>query len=116
MRVNGHGHQPTKGSQMIPKHNHIRSKAIRDAARGEDCTICGIQDGTVVFAHLDESWAGKGMRIKADDIAGMFLCVNCHSEYGHARSTIDQWQITRAMYRTWRRLWDRGIIGELKKK
>ena len=110
---------------MIPKHNHIRCKAIRDAARDEDCTICGINDSTTVFAHLDESWAGKGMKIKADDIAGMFLCVNCHVDYGngmyadygndmHADKIGYNWQITRAMYRTWRRLWDRGIIGEIK--
>ena len=98
---------------MIPKHNHIRSKAIRDAARGEDCTICGLNDDTTVFAHLDESWAGKGMRIKADDIAGMFLCLNCHVDYGNSMY-IEDWQITRAMYRTWRRLWERGIIGEIK--
>ena len=100
---------------MIPKHNHIRCKAIRDAANGEDCTICGINDSTTVFAHLDELWAGKGMGIKADDIAGMFLCVNCHEEYGTGNiPTFSQWLITRAMYRTWRRLWERGIIGEIK--
>ena len=101
---------------MIAKHNHIRCKAIRDAARDEDCTICGINDSTTVFSHLDESWAGKGMKIKADDIAGMFLCVNCHAEYGSPSHLlrIEDWQVMRAMYRTWRRLWERGIIGELK--
>ena len=102
---------------MIPKHNHIRCKAIRDAANGEDCTICGSQDGTVTFAHLNDSWAGKGTGIKADDIAGMFLCERHHAIYDGrliSSSPIHDWEITRAMYRTWRRLWERGIIGEIK--
>ena len=102
---------------MIPKHNHIRCKAIRDAANGEDCTLCSENHGNTVFAHLNESWAGKGMKIKASDIAGMFLCFKCHSEYDNPhrnRDNIEDWEIMRAMYRTWKRLWERGIIGELK--
>ena len=98
---------------MISKHNHIRSKAITQAANGESCTVCGVLDGTVVFAHLNESWAGKGMGIKADDLAGMFLCAKCHHEYDNG-DDLSYKAIARAMYRTWRRLWDRGIIGELK--
>lgn len=96
---------------MIQKHNHIRSKAITQAANGEACVICGKNDGTTVFVHLDEQWAGKGMGIKADDIAGFFGCSLCHHIYG---SRMEDWEIARAMYRTWRRLWDLGIIGELK--
>ena len=101
---------------MILKHNHIRCKAIRDAANGEDCTICESQDNTVVFCHLNESWAGKGMRIKACDLAGFFGCLKCHSEYDTPGSALskDHWEIMRAMYRTWKRLWERGIIGEIK--
>lgn len=78
-----------------------------------------LNDGTVVFAHLNESWAGKGIGIKADDLAGAFLCAGCHAEYDrpfNLLGRIEDWEITRAMYRTWRRLWERGIIGELKKK
>ena len=102
---------------MIEKFNHVRSKAITQAASGEACTICGIEDGTTVFAHLNEPWAGKGMGIKADDIAGMFLCERHHGIYDGriiSSSPIHDWEITRAFYRTIRRLWDRGIIGELK--
>ena len=101
---------------MIQKHNHIRSKAITQAANGEECTICERQDNSIVFCHLNESFSGKGMRIKADDIAGFFGCHRCHAEYDTPGSTLSQeyWTIMRAMYRTWRRLWDRGIIGELK--
>lgn len=99
---------------MIPKHNHIRCKAIRDAANGEDCTICGKNNGTTVFAHLNKQWAGKGLGIKADDIAGMFLCAEHHSEYDGRKFAFCEELVTRAMYRTWKRLWERGIIGELK--
>ena len=103
---------------MLPKHNHIRSKAIRDAARGEDCTLCSENHGNTVFAHLNESWAGKGRGIKADDLGGgFFACFNCHQKYDipdRNCSDIEDWEIMRAMYRTWRRLWDRGIIGEIK--
>lgn len=97
------------------KRKPIRSKKIRDAANGESCTICGLPSETVVFCHLNESWAGKGMKLKADDIAGFFGCQSCHDVYdgrsGH--DTISDYAVLRAMYKTWRRLWDRGIIGEL---
>ena len=98
---------------MIEKFNHIRYKAIRNAANGEGCTLCGKYDDTTVFAHLNESWAGKGTGIKADDLAGMFLCYSCHSDYDNG-FIYDEWMVLRAYYRTIRRLWDRGIIGELK--
>ena len=97
------------------KRKPIRSKKITRAAEGEVCTICGLPSETVVFCHLNESWAGKGMKLKADDIAGFFGCQQCHDVYdgraGH--DTISDYAVLRAMYKTWRRLWDRGIIGEL---
>ena len=97
---------------MISKFKHIRSKAIRNAANGEACTICQKQDGTVVFCHLNESFAGKGMRLKAEDIAGFFGCAGCHKQYDTPGSPIaeDHWVIMRSMYRTWRRLFEKGVI------
>lgn len=97
----------------IEKRKPIRSKAIRNAARGEACTVCGRNDGTTVFCHLNESWAGKGISQKADDIAGFFGCYNCHIGYdGYVEGNykIDWFDIARAMYRTWRRLYELGII------
>ena len=97
---------------MIEKFNHVRSKAIRNAAKDEDCTVCGTNDGTTVFAHFDSLFAGKGMGQKADDLGGFFACYLCHENYGHKQ--VYDWVVLRAYYRTIRRLWDRGIIGELK--
>ena len=97
---------------MIEKFNHVRSKAITQAANGESCTICGVEDGTTVFAHLDEGFAGKGMGQKADDLGGFFACYFCHESY--ARKTVANWMVLRAYYRTIRRLWERGIIGVFK--
>lgn len=97
---------------MLEKRKPIRSKKILAAAKGEACTVCGANNGTTVFCHLNESWAGKGMGQKADDIAGFFGCFDCHSRYDAIGGT----GVTelRAMYRTWRRLWERRIIGEIK--
>lgn len=97
----------------LEKRKPIRSKAITQAANGESCTICGRKDGTTVFCHLNEGWAGKGMGQKADDIAGFFGCSKCHADYdlewpSHSR---DYELVMRAMYRTWRRLWELGIIS-----
>ena len=97
----------------LTKRKPIRSKAIRQAANGESCTVCGVNNGTTVFCHLDEQWAGKGMGQKADDIAGFFGCVECHAQYGGITCSglrINDGIIMRAMYRTWRILIDRGII------
>ena len=104
------------GYALIEKRKPIRSKKILAAANGEACTLCGCEnDGTVVFCHLNVLWAGKGLRQKADDIAGFFGCYECHEAYDRmedAKCGYADWEIMRAMYRTWRRLWERGIIGE----
>lgn len=96
----------------LEKREPIRSKAVREAAEGEDCTICGKYDGTTVFCHLNEGWAGKGMGQKADDF-GFFGCSRCHNNYdgrNGAKAIPETWEILRACYRTWRRLCELGII------
>ena len=100
----------------LTKRIPIRSKAIRNAAKGEPCTVCNRNDGTTVFCHLNEGWAGKGTGQKADDIAGFFGCSRCHDDYDGRRKTYDVTDraVMRAMYRTWRRLIELGII-EVKK-
>jgi len=96
----------------LTKRQAIRSKAIRNAAKGEACTVCNRNDGTTVFCHLNESWAGKATGQKADDIAGFFGCARCHDDYDGRRSVnpVTDWMVMRAMYRTWRRLIELGAI------
>lgn len=96
----------------LTKRKAIRSDAIRKAANGEACTVCGRNDGTTVFCHLNESWAGKGIGRKADDIAGFFGCMDCHQRYDHGTTIPRNYAETlmRAMYRTWVRLIETGII------
>lgn len=61
-----------------PKREYVRSKALREAYRLIPCQACGADDGTVVCAHANESWAGKGMGIKACDSRAASLCYSCH--------------------------------------
>mgnify|MGYP001569519491 CR=1 FL=1 len=98
--------------EMVPRRTPIRSQAILNAASGSACTVCGTTGETVVFAHLNEAFAGKGMSQKADDIAGFFACQRCHDQYdGRTRNEdVDAWVVMRAMYRTWRALIEEGVI------
>ena len=93
------------------KRQPIRSAMVTRAADGESCTVCDARDGTVVFSHLNENFAGKGMGQKADDIAGFFACFRCHEAYERKLKTVTHWMVLRACYRTLRRLWERGIIN-----
>ena len=104
---------------MIPKSQPIRSKKIRDAARGETCTlqipgVCNGNTETTVLAHLpDES---HGMGRKSDDISAAFACSACHDVIdGRVKWELrpvdgGQWYMRRAMTRTLRRLIERGIL------
>lgn len=72
--------QPVSGEVVtVAKATYIRSKALREAYRLIPCQSCGANDGTVVCAHANEGWAGKGMGIKASDENGASLCFTCHS-------------------------------------
>jgi hypothetical protein len=96
----------------------IRSKKITSAARGEDCTlqILGVCNGnpeTVVACHVpDES---HGISLKADDICTVHGCSACHDVLdGRVQcpefSERSDWYIRRALVRTWRALFERGVL------
>jgi len=68
---------------QYPKMNYIRSRKLMSAYRQIPCQICGVNDGTVVGAHSNQSKHGKGRGIKASDIYCASLCHKCHH-------TIDQ--------------------------
>lgn len=66
---------------MYPKREPVRSKKLRDSARGKDCTLripgvcCGDPE-TTVLAHLPHG--GRSMGQKAPDTHAVYACANCH--------------------------------------
>lgn len=66
---------------MLAKRKPIHSKKIRDAARGEQCTlripgVCCHDNDTTVLAHPPV--ANGGMGAKGSDVDGAFACHQCH--------------------------------------
>jgi len=95
----------------------LKSKKIREAARGQECTlhivgVCNYDPSTTVLAHLPDET--KGMAKKADDISACFACSACHDAIdGRVKSEIDEYKdfyYRRAMVRTWRKLIEMGVI------
>ena len=102
---------------MFQKRTPYRNKKILQAARGEECLAqfpgCTGGGEDTCFRHLNESWAGKGTGQKADDIAGFFGCQNCENQYAGLNilnGKPPDWMVLRAMYRTIRRLIDKGVL------
>jgi hypothetical protein len=103
---------------LAQRREPIRSKALREAARGEECTlkIFGVCVGgteTTVLAHLHDETFGRSQ--KADDTSAVFACFGCHNEIdGRTRRTEGEdltWYKLRALQRTVRRLVERGIMS-----
>lgn len=102
---------------MTQRRDPIRSKALRKAARGEECTlkifgVCVGGTDTTVLAHLHDETFGRSQ--KADDCSAVFACFGCHNEIdGRTRKTEGEdltWYKLRALQRTIRRLIERGIL------
>ena len=57
------------------------SQKLRQAARGQACVRCGVEDGTTVLAHYRgprrHSYGG-GLGHKGHDLIGAHLCHACH--------------------------------------
>ena len=63
-------------SQVIPKHNYVRSKALLKAVAGLDCQNC---ESPYMVQAAHTNWGhGKGRGIKADDNMVAALCLKCH--------------------------------------
>lgn len=97
----------------IFKATPIRSKATRNAARGQTCTMrlwcCQGGTETTVFAHSDLSIHGKAMGRKADDLFGCDCCHACHREM-HQRPKEYAEEFHRAMAETLIRRVALGVI------
>lgn len=112
----------TTGTDMQLKQKPIKSKKLRDAARGQACTlqIVGVCCGdwaTTVAAHLPDET--HGIARKSDDLSTCFACDSCHS----CHSIIDgrakwpefeleykHWYLRRAQTRTLRVLHELEIL------
>ncbi len=96
----------------------MNSKALRNSARGQDCTlqiagVCNYNPETTVLAHLpDES---HGMGHKADDISAAFACSSCH-DCIDGRHTVKltgedrEFYLRRGQTRTLRHWVDAGLV------
>jgi hypothetical protein len=58
-------------------------QAIRDSARGEECTVrlsgvCNSDPRTVVWSHYPGHAGDRGMATKSLDLCGCYACSACH--------------------------------------
>ncbi|MBK5943336.1 nuclease domain-containing protein [Halorhodospira halophila] len=66
---------------MLQKTPPVRSKKLRDSARGQQCQlrlpgVCSWDPETVVLAH--PPLGNGGMATKGSDLEGAFCCSACH--------------------------------------
>lgn len=61
--------------------SNYRNRKLTQSAKHESCVSCGADDGTIVWAHSNRHYHGKGTGIKAHDLFGAYLCHKCHTEF-----------------------------------
>lgn len=59
---------------------------ITESAKGQECQVripgvCSGDNSTVVWAHAIGLASGRGVGIKANDLAGAYACQKCHDAY-----------------------------------
>ena len=84
-----------------------RNKKLLELARQIPCTLCEIENGTIVAAHSNQQRDGKGTGIKSADYRIASLCYGCHMELDQGRSYTKSQRLE---------LWEqahRKTIGEL---
>jgi hypothetical protein len=88
----------------------FKSPKLRDSARDETCVNCGIQDGTVVLAHLPMMGIADGGSSKCDDFVSAYLCGRCHHDADHGSKRRDVFWRYQVNVRTLRRMFEKGAI------
>ena len=96
--------------QSFQKPTKIRSKKIRQSARGESCSlritgVCNHNPETVVFAHVN---ANKGIGSKGHDIHGFYSCSSCHALTDTGK--VSDSDILRALMETQLKLVEKELI------
>ena len=88
---------------MIAKDNPVRSKKLRDSARGQECAlripgVCSGDTETTVLCHLP--FGGRGVGIKASDDFAVYGCHRCHSALdGRALPPVSQAELYECVIR-----------------
>lgn len=95
---------------MFNKPIKIRSKKIRQSAKGESCSlripgVCNHNIETVVFAHVN---ANKGIGSKGHDIHGFACCSDCHFHYDSGN--VESSDVLRALMEYQLKLVEKGLI------
>ena len=88
----------------------MKSKKIRDSARGESCSLRASllcqDDETVVACHLNSNFRGTGL--KSPDIFVVYACAACHNLLDSSKvSSKDQ---LRALQETLMKVYHKGLI------
>ena len=91
----------------------IRSKKIRDSARGQDCTlrlvgVCNFNEETTVLAHIGRN---RGMALKCDDTMAVFSCSSCHAKIDGAERSDLALDLLRSLEETQKILFDKGLLN-----
>jgi len=92
----------------------IRSKKIRQSAKGESCTlripgVCNHNPETVVFCHAPSPHKGTGS--KSDDFWGAYGCSDCHRFVDeNVPSHNVRSYFYDAIFETQKRLFEKGLI------
>lgn len=82
---------------LIAKQKPVRSKKLRESARGVRCTlrlpgVCSHDPEKSVLAHPPVG--NGGMSTKGDDSAGAVCCSDCHQVIdGHVRSSLSREEV-----------------------
>ncbi len=97
----------------------MKSKAITQSAKGEQCTfniagVCNYDPATVVFCHLPFLKSGVGQ--KASDLCGAYGCSACHDAVDDRVPSFEfkddpNYYMARALVRTLERLIEKGILS-----
>lgn len=96
----------------------IKSKKLRDSARGEDCSIniqgvCNYQPETSIMAHVPSPISGY----KSSDLGGAIICCSSCHDVIDRRVINDEfelerdWYILRAVQVTLNKLYEMGVIS-----
>lgn len=89
----------------------IRSPALRESAKNQSCVACGVDDGTIVSAHLAIAGiADRGTGYKCDDFWIAHLCARCHTAADSGEYQQDVFWRAQMVARTLRRLFHQGWL------